>query len=215
MSNGYLHDPRPLCQDTAENHQTNPSPVPPHAGLAAPITLGDEVGAAPRVQVTGWLRAIAWTEFVEVQTRPQNVQEDAQINPVMEPSREISSRREGGQFSLGEFSVAVRINKQYSWVVKSQKSSALLTHEQVHYDILGLHVRDLVADLRTQRAQCKQKLQQEVTRRLQHCQASPEKMDDKYDSQEETDHGRNAEAQARWGAQVESWIRDGTRVTNS
>ena len=93
------------------------------------------------------------------------------------------------------------------------KSSALLAHEQGHYDIVGLYYRDLITELQRLRISSQCELAREVSRIMGQYDQLADTLSDEYDSSQETDHGRNFGRQQAWETQIQNCMQSGTRLT--
>jgi hypothetical protein len=189
----------------------SPPGSPPYAGFRSAQPQGVNVTATGPT-LSGWPRQIAWSEFREIRSRPSGTSEDAQISVELRPSR-LTIERENGQFKLGNVTFQMGVNSAECWVVTGQKSSTLLAHEQGHYDIVGLCYRDLIADLQRLRANSQNQLAREVRRIMGHYDQLADSLSNKYDSTQETDHGRNSGRQQAWEAQIQNCIQNGSALS--
>jgi hypothetical protein len=190
----------------------SPPGSPPYAGFrsAHPEGVSTKTGGPT---LSGWPRKITWSEFNEVSSRPDGETEDAQISVELGPEKNIAVERENGQFKLGKVTFKMIVKKAESWVVGKQKGDALLAHEQGHYDITGLFYRDLMEALRNLRANSVTDLGNETNRLMTEYDKLADQMSDKYDSQQETNHGLNAKRQQAWETQIQKCIDNGTKLT--
>jgi hypothetical protein len=195
------------------------SPIPdsppgstPYGGFrsAQPEGLSTSTGGP---SLSSWPRKIAWSEFKEVGSRPDGESEDAQISVELGAEKNVSVERENGRFKLGKVTFKMTVKESESWVVGSQKSDALLAHEQGHYDIAGLFYRDLMTVLQGLRENSGYDLGSEVNRLMQEYDKLADDMSDKYDSSLETNHGLNAVRQQAWEKQIQDCIKNGTKMT--
>ena len=131
--------------------------------------------------LSGWPRQIVWREFRDLGSRPSGTFEDVQVAVELRPSQ-ISIERENGQFKLGNVTFRMGVNRHDSWVVADQKSSALLAHEQGHYDIVGLYYRDLITELQRLRTSSQCELAREVSRIMGQYDQLADTLSDEYDS---------------------------------
>ncbi|MCB0795134.1 MAG: DUF922 domain-containing protein [Flavobacteriales bacterium] len=112
---------------------------------------------------------------------------------------EITSGYSTGPDGKLSFHITCRFLKQGSWVSERGRSSeTLLAHERLHFDIAEVNARKLRKRLREvpDRELTKERFLDAVRAVHQHMQEEQERYD------RETDHGLNAEQQARWRAQV-------------
>jgi predicted secreted Zn-dependent protease len=161
-------------------------------------------------RLTGWPRPISWNEFKDVATRPAGEDEDAQIDTQTAQPERVGVAREQGRFRLGDFEVRLKVVRDNSWVVVSQKNDTLLAHEQGHFDITGLVARDLVKALGALRGSTTDELQREVSRLYEAYDAWAKSLSKQYDA--ETNHGRNAKVQSEWESRIRTCIQQGTSL---
>src|SRR5947209_8049317 len=88
--------------------------------------------------VQGWPRRLTWGEFRPIFQRPTGETEDAQIAPLIDSPSRATVVKDGDQFRLGSFTLAVRVDARASWVLRGKTTPSLLAHEQGHLDIAGL-----------------------------------------------------------------------------
>ena len=205
----YSRKPGPL--DEAPDLETT-SPMAPitTVGDSGPVGAkggGGACGGAPRLR--GWPRAVSWRgDFPdEREERPSDEDEDAQIHAEAILDDETTACRTDGLLRLGRFTVRLRVSADQTWVVRSAKTDALLAHEQGHFDICGIDARQVMQDLVALRAQDGDELGGMVQDRLQRSRIDAQAMSDRYD--EETDHGRTADAQRRWETAIREAIEGG------
>jgi len=95
-----------------------------------------------RIQPRSWLpdgpRTLSWGDFPEVESRPEGEDENAQIHcEIRQPDR-VSIMRQRGQVRISGLTVDISVMSSDSWVVRTQKTPELLSHEQGHFDLTGL-----------------------------------------------------------------------------
>ena len=108
--------------------------VATHLGAGKPGPIAAKQGIQQNLTLTGWPRSITWDEFRELTQRPTGENEDALINPVT-VGGQAQTAHERGRWMLTELELEIVVNREETWVVISQKSDALLSHEQGHFDI--------------------------------------------------------------------------------
>lgn len=173
-------------------------------GAAVPGPIPASGNVQQDLRLTGWPRSIDWDEFREVSERPAGQNEDARINPVTEGG-EARTVREQGRWKLAELELHVIVNRADSWVVRSQKSDALKSHEQGHFDIHGLIAgRDMLEALGALRERSNERLARAVAATMRRYQQRAQSLSDTYD--EDTAHGRKADRQAAWEAAIRTSI---------
>ncbi|MCU7920864.1 MAG: DUF922 domain-containing protein [Candidatus Thiodiazotropha sp. (ex Dulcina madagascariensis)] len=121
--------------------------------------------------------------------------------------------QEGGEFRLGEVEFSMVLNAAGSWVVVSAKTTTLLAHEQGHFDIVGLCYRDLVAEIRTLRDRSRRRLILAVRRVMREHDQRAETLTREYDSQQQTNHGRDSVRQQAWESQIQACRQSGAPLT--
>ena len=94
--------------------------------------------------LSGFPRALAWTNFRNVQASPSPPHEA--LTSVSWSMGSWSVHVVNGEYRVRNPRVTVALNGHASWATPSAKSStALLQHEQGHFDITGLIARDLIS----------------------------------------------------------------------
>jgi hypothetical protein len=205
-----------MCENPSPAHSHNPAITNPqgsssHAGFTSANTLGTGVSSTgPRL--AGWPRQIAWNEFREVNQHPGGVDENAQIYVQLAPGN-LRTVREGGQYRLGDMEMHMTVLRAQSWVVAGHKTSALLAHEQGHFDITGLVYRRMLPELRAVREHSLRRLANEVRRILRKYNIESQRLSDLYDSKPETDHGRNTQRQQAWETLIRNCMQNNTPLT--
>jgi hypothetical protein len=184
-------------------------------GFTDPVPLGGGSGSESGVTLTGWPRQISWNEFEPVASAPAGAKEAAQIDArAIQPTR-VSVTKEGGQRKLSGYVVRVKVFKENSWVVTSQKSARLLVHEQGHYDITGLGARDMVADLNAARGSSAKDLEDKVKAIIAAADALMDELTDIYDgpvADGGTAGGTDANAQKSWTDHLDDCRVNGKRL---
>jgi hypothetical protein len=187
--------------------------VPPGTGFSesGPVGLDSGGGGGPAsLVVTGWPRALTWDDFRELESRPSDAEgdENAQIHSDVNQPERVRVAREGGQQRVSALTVTISIIRADTWVVRSAKAAALLSHEQGHYDITGLTGRDMGNEILAARAGTLEDLQRQVTDIIERARQRAQDLNARYDT--ETGGGRNRDAQRRWDESIRSSISNGT-----
>ncbi|MCU7905708.1 MAG: DUF922 domain-containing protein [Candidatus Thiodiazotropha sp. (ex Epidulcina cf. delphinae)] len=192
---------------------SGPSRDLPHAGFssAQPVGAGASTAQAGPT-LSGWPRQLAWSDFSDIQSRPRGESEDAGISIGFRPGR-LTYEQENGEYRLGVVEFRMVLNQSGSWVVVSGKNATLLAHEQGHYDIVGLCYRDLVAEIRRLRGRSRRRLIVQVRRAMREHDQRADTLTRQYDSQQETDHGRNGARQHAWERQIRTCRQSGAQLT--
>lgn len=203
----YSRKPGPLAESPDSDSASPMAPVTT-VGDSGPVGMkggGGACGGAPRLR--RWPRAITWREFHDIDARPPDEDEDAQIHAEAILDDNVTVCREDGRFRLGRFGVRLQVTEEDSWVVTSAKTATLLAHEQGHFDLAGLDARQVMQDLAALRTDDTDELQRRVSERLERSRTEAQEMSDRYDH--DTDHGRNAARQALWEAAIREAIDSG------
>lgn len=185
------------------------------SGFTDPEPLGGGDSAGGGVTLAGWPRTLTWANFREVDSAPDGRTEAAQIHPEAVQPAEVGVAREGGTVRLRGYTVRVRIVRDDTWVVTSQKSDTLLIHEQGHFDIVGLTARDMVADLAALRASSTAELQELVRDTIARAGALATRLDGIYDgtSSDGTAGGSNSAVQDRWNSHLRNCRENNVRLS--
>lgn len=155
--------------------------------------------------MTGFNHSVTWGEFRTVGSRPSG-SEDAYIKA--DKSVTYSYSTSGSGASVTSVNGSIRVNRAESWKVRGRESSSLLKHEQGHFDITALGMREEYdrtasltgsspGDLRTQYEAINRDVNTKVAAANR-----------RYDRQ--TDHSRNAAAQRRWNTAIANAKRSST-----
>lgn len=150
---------------------------------------------------------VQWSDFTG--TPPRNAAEDAHIETKAELNYGYTTGPNGARLA-DNVTVTIKLLRGQSWAKKQringwpqQAQADLLRHEQGHYDITALMGRDMFIELmalKTQTFRTLQALQSAVSAIAQRYR--PQAVHTKYDSNPETDHGRNAAEQRAWDGYI-------------
>ncbi len=111
-------------------------------------------------------------------------------------------------FRVASITVEIVTVQEDTWVVTSQKSDDLLSHEQGHYDLTGLSGRDMANEMAAARARTPAALQARVSQIIRTYRRRAKAWTDSYDT--ETDHSRNRQVQSRWDERIRDAMQNGT-----
>ena len=142
---------------------------------------------------------ISWSDFIPRQSRPINVNEDAQIHPEIRPGK-IKLASKGKAVTIAEVDISIGLVKPDCWVVESKKSGYLLNHEQKHDDILAISAREFYNSLLGLSASSTHELQKMVTNLQEEVQKRVARVDARYD--EQTKHSLDKTAQESWDKKI-------------
>jgi hypothetical protein len=186
--------------------------VPPDAGFgeAGPTGANSGTTSPASLTVSNWPRTLTWEDFRNVAARPADAEgdENAQIHAEARQPERIAVVNEGGIRRVTSLTVNIQTVRADTWVVTSAKTAELLSHEQSHYDIQGLMGRDMGNEILAARAPSAEALQEQVTAIIERYRERGRQLTRDYDN--ETDHGRNRDAQHRWDQAIRTAMDNGT-----
>ncbi len=185
---------------------------PSLSGFTSPGVIGTNTGggtAPPAVLgLTGWPRTLTWADFSEIESRPAGSDENAQIHSEITQPDNVAVQNQGGHYRVTSLTVNLSVDPSDSWVVRSQKSPELLSHEQGHYDLTGLMGREMGNEILAARAPTVRALQDLVKGIIARYRQRAKHLNEQYDTA--TDHGRNREAQRQWDERIRNSSQRGT-----
>jgi len=156
------------------------------------------------VGMNGFEHGVTWEEFQRVAERPGGEAEDALVRA--EKNVDYDFAGGGSDWQVTAVRARIAVNQADSWVVQAKQTDPLLEHEQGHFDITALGMREeanrtdtLVGtsenDLRSQYEEIREEINLSISQANQ-----------RYDTR--TDHGSNEAAQRRWVASIRAAKRD-------
>jgi hypothetical protein len=129
------------------------------------------------------------------------------VNTYMAESNCIFTYRAEPKISNRKLTLHIRMNacfdRMTSWVKDDQKKDPLLRHEQLHFDICELHIRNLkklISEAKFDPLEFDKQIQTLFDKEWELYQAEQEKYDD------ETEHGINKEKQEKWESRILSLL---------
>jgi len=166
------------------------------------------------VSITGNTLTLSWNDFTG--SVPAHARTDAYTATTYNIHTSYTMRTHGHQqsdFRLSTVSVRIALDRGRMWSRPAARTAQLLKHEQGHYDITALLMRDLDTDLTAlMQAGRSFATQRELAQAIAHVQQPAESLvsrlqstataDGVYDRQ--THHGTVATAQQRWDAALAS-----------
>ena len=153
--------------------------------LANPVVTYNEKSSSSKILYYNKDRKLSWDDFKRASNGDGYA---AEIHCGIDLNVGLSD----GEVSVVE--VLCHMNRQTSWVVKSQMTERVLRHEQGHFDIADKYSRILIDRIRGLRSEQKiYEVYDSVMKEYQDCQ-------ERYDS--ETNHGVDIPQQRKW----EYWI---------
>jgi len=166
--------------------------------LLFPVAIGLHTASLRAQDLVPWSadRPLAWSDFRGLP--PDDVRSDAYT------CYRVSATIESDPSGRIEARVMCRFLPEESWVRPSARSSMrLLAHEQLHFDLAEVHARRFAAELPV--LLVAGDVEAALGRAHDRMMARLRKEQARYDR--ETDHGRNAAAQARWSDLVHRLLR--------
>lgn len=160
--------------------------------------------------VGGWPSNISWSNFSRVNAAPGGVNFSAFTK--VDLTYAYSARAlylSGGVWMLkgNEITIDVKLNKSRSWAVTADQTGQLLDHEAGHWNIAGLVAYEAERSFQQLRDRDRSRLQHEITRRWALLLRKLDRLNKKYDSKAETDHGADLQKQAVWDKLIDTSIR--------
>jgi len=144
--------------------------------------------------MTGFNHSVAWGEFRKVTTRPARVSEDAYIKSNKRVNYTWTSS--GDTYTIDTVTGTVAVSRAESWVVQGRETTVLLAHEQGHFDITALGMREEHDRFASLTGTSGADLDRQCTAIRADVNARIAATDIRYDAQ--TSHSTNAPAQTRW-----------------
>lgn len=137
--------------------------------------------------------SLTWDDFKGA-PEPENLF-DANTNSGISYSWSLRSSEKQTNFL---FTVQTYFYPDLSWVKPDKRSSELLAHEQLHFDITELHARKLKKAMKYYKLPEQHKIKRELEKIYRDIEFSRKQMQERYDR--ETDHSQNSQAQKKWNA---------------
>ncbi len=138
---------------------------------------------------------LAWSDF---RGRPHSTSHfDASVNTGI--TYQWSYGKDKGDIEL-DYQVDSFCYPSLSWVKRGQMSDYLLSHEQLHFDISELHAR--IMRKRLKEYDAGGNIRRDLNKMYKLVERMRINMQERYD--EETEHSKNKEAQAKWQKKVET-----------
>lgn len=151
--------------------------------------------------LTGFDHNVQWHEFRELEQRPVNTSEDAEIQIDYRPLYDYSVPP-NGRCSVAHVNTNISVNTGGSWVVKDKKVDDLLKHEQGHFDIAALGAREIHQRISSLVVDDCSQISIEYNRISQEVQRLIDQTNIRYDLQ--TNHSRNTVVQTTWDNSIRS-----------
>jgi hypothetical protein len=147
----------------------------------------------------GFEHQISWSEFNPRKERPKGNDADGFTKAVSKFSY-TSGRGEGNAIIIKSADASISMDTKQSWVVEGKKTGELLQHEQGHYDITALGVRELYTGLLKVKAKDVKSLNDRLKELNETIQKKINRTNIRYD--EKTDHSRVKAEQEKWDKSI-------------
>lgn len=176
-------------------------------GIAVALAAGLAGGLAEAaVTVRVDPPTLSWSDFRRVESMAGGG-EDAHIAAEMSFPQPLRMRRVDEVYRLPSFTITVAPEPSRTTVRRSVGSpDELLRHEQGHYDIVVLAAHVLARELEDAVSESASELARTVEDSVDEHTRRAARISRRYD--DETDHGRNPAAQARWLGAIARALRD-------
>ena len=146
-------------------------------------------------------RTLSWSDFNQQLGQPGGANEYAQIHPEIAPSNFVLARVRNA-ITVTDVTIDLGLVTDDCWVVTSRMTNDLLKHEQGHYDILAISAREFYNAVVGLSAATTNALQRRVTRLQQRFAQQATRVDARYDSENQTNHGINTSVQQTWDQRI-------------
>ncbi|NTS43886.1 DUF922 domain-containing protein [Flavisolibacter sp. BT320] len=147
----------------------------------------------------GFDHLITWSEFSHQKTKPGGSDADGYTKAASKMSYAYG-RGEGNAIVVKTADVTITMDTKQSWVVESKKTGELLQHEQGHYDITALGVREMYQSLLTAKARSTKALDDKIKKLQEAVQRKINATNSRYD--EQTDHSQKKAEQEKWNKAI-------------
>jgi hypothetical protein len=158
-----------------------------------------------------------WSDFKQQLDKPPQAHTDPETDAYTSADFSWSSPSKQYDDGLYRFSgsnlVTVKLDQTLSFVLKTtisgSQSSAILNHEKGHYNVAKLAGRELCLELMNLSNADPQELTKQADKIYSDKLAKATQVEDTYDDdQNGTDHGNDANAQARWDGKIANGLKD-------
>ncbi len=163
-------------------------------------------------RIQGWPRTLIWNTFRPVTSSQDptdptlSAHVDCSVKPINPRFKWTLQPDSKGLYRFVDCAIKVSLNSAATWVVTKKKTTALLSHEQGHYDIAGLVAVDLCRAILETTAEKLPDLKTKAQDWITTYDAQWSLVDDQYDAS--THHGdKKYETQQRlWKAAIQGAI---------
>ena len=148
--------------------------------------------------MTGFNHSVTWREFRTVQSRRGRVSEDAFIKARKRVTYDFSGSR--GNYRVTGVRAGIVVDRSRSWVVRGGQNADLLRHEQGHFDITALGMREEASRIGALTGRNGRDLTRQATAIRREMNRKIAAANRRYDAR--TNHSGNRTAQQRWSASI-------------
>lgn len=153
------------------------------------------------MSLSGFNHTIHWSEFHIVDKCPLGAVKEAEVALLTNINWQTATQQSGDCQVVG-VKASIRVDHNKSWVLKGKKGIYLRHHEQGHYDIGAIGMREMYNKILVLiKSRCED-INQEAHRIQQEVQQLIESTRQRYHTQ--TKHGSNLNVQKAWEAQIQS-----------
>jgi len=153
------------------------------------------------MSLTGFSHSIHWSEFQIVDQRPSGAAKDAEVF-VFTHLNWRTSAQPNGDCHVVSVNASLNVDLNKSWVVKGKKGVYLRLHEQGHYDIIAIGLREMYNRIVTLiRTRCED-VNQEALRIQREVQQAVDVVRQRYHAH--TNYGSNLSIQKNWESQIKN-----------
>ena len=153
------------------------------------------------MSLSGFNHSIHWSEFQIVEQCPPVATKEAEVVVLTHIIWQTATQQSGDCQVVG-VKASIRVDNNKSWVVKGKKGIYLRHHEQGHYDIVAIGMREMYNKIMALiKTRCED-INQEAHRIQQEVQQLIDRARQRYHNQ--TNNGSNLTVQKAWEAQIKS-----------
>jgi predicted secreted Zn-dependent protease len=149
--------------------------------------------------VEGFESEISWSKFKKRKTRPSNSDADG-YTKARSKSEFTFGRGSGGAIVVKSADITITMDTEESWVMEDKMTDELLKHEQGHFDITALGVRDLYTGSMKLKAKSPKGLDDSLKKLGKTIQDKIDRTNIRYDKQ--TRHSQAKTEQEKWNKAI-------------
>jgi len=153
------------------------------------------------MSLSGFDHSIHWSEFQILDKPPPGAAKEAEVAVVTAINWQTATQQSGDCQVVG-VKATIRVDPNKSWVLKGKKGVYLRHHEQGHYDIVAIGIRQMYNQIMALiKTRCED-INSEAHRIQKEVQQLIEKTRRRYSTQ--TNQGNNRTVQSAWEAQIKT-----------